>query len=59
MLATLGLLTITVAVLATVDLAWYTKIGIALGVQGARVAWLLWLCRRDGAGMTEMDEQVW
>lgn len=59
MLATLGLLTLTVAVLATVDLAWYTKLVIALGVQGARVAWLLWLCHRDGAGWTDADEQVW
>lgn len=59
MLVTLGLLGVTVVVLATVDLAWWAKLGIVAGVQGARVAWLLWQCRREGAGMTDVDEQVW
>lgn len=59
MLATLGLFGVTVAVLTAAPLPWWAKLAITLGVQGARVGWLLWACRREGAGMSEADEQVW
>lgn len=59
MLVTLGLLGVTVVALATVEMEWWLKLGIALGVQGVRVGWLLWMARRDGVGMTDADEQVW
>lgn len=59
MLVTLGLLGVTVVALATVEMAWWAKLAITLGVQGARVGWLLWACRREGIGMSEADEQVW
>ena len=59
MLLTLGLLGVTVVALATLEMEWWLKLGIALGVQGARVGWLIWLARREGAGLSEADEQVW
>ena len=59
MLLSLGLLGVTVVALATVEMAWWLKVVIALIVQGVRVGWLLWQARRDGAGMTDADEQVW
>ena len=59
MLLTLGILGVTVAVLATVEMAWWAKLAITLGVQGARVGWLLWHARAHGVGWHDADEQVW
>lgn len=59
MLLTLGLLGVTVVALATVEMAWWAKLAIVVVVQGVRVGWLLWMARREGAGMSEADEQVW